>query len=257
MDARQMPSVAGHCMCVVLFSALTLLGGVGWVAPPPAPVPLDHGVRSGTRQLAVTFPAPEIVDALTPPTTGPDETSSAQQLRQLASQLEQLRREVRAQQQALQQQQEEVKRRWRRCKSDTRAPHAVAAERVDVPVQSAEAWQQARVAQLEAELTRQPGDDAGSREAVEQVATAVEQVVEHLGPEAESRSALVEAFCCTTLCRIELLHENASAMESFMHEFPQQLGCQAHAHLDIVHNADGSLSMVMYLAKDGHTFPLF
>lgn len=62
--------------------------------------------------------------------------------------------------------------------------------------------------------------------------------------------------CHSTLCRIELEHDDPLQMEEFLRFFPGMVAdVMPRITAEQVENSDGSISMVVYLARAGHSLP--
>jgi Glu-tRNA(Gln) amidotransferase subunit E-like FAD-binding protein len=242
----------------VILGMLTLTGLGSWIAGSymaQDPEPVGDRMYAESVPPQVHVPASAAVTTSAPPPKPPDNTKTDARLASIEAQLSQLRQQVQTQQVRMQQQQEELKRLISTPEKKAAQRLGDAAAEVETEPASETDWQQARVVHLEAALTAQALADKGSDEAVEQITAAVEQLLEGVRPEAEGLTTLWDAECRTTLCRIEFIHDTRQAMENFLHEFPQRLGWQASAHYDVVSNADGSLTTVMYLSRNGHALP--
>ena len=86
-----------------------------------------------------------------------------------------------------------------------------------------------------------------------QIAAVVGQISEASGTDFGERPQLQDADCRTNLCRLALTHRDEVAAERFMQEFPHRLSWQTHGRLQLVYNADGSVSTVVYLSREGHS----
>lgn len=242
----------------VILGILSLIGWGSWITGSymaQDPEPIGYPLHSESMPLQVQIPTTAAVAALAPPPKPPDGAKTDARLAWVEAQLRQLRQQVQIQQARMQQQQEELQRLTSTL-AQKAAPRLLdASDEVETEPASEIDWQQVHMAQFEAALTAQSLDEKGGVEAVEQITTAMEQLLEGLRPDADGLTTLWDAECRTTLCRVELLHDTHQAMENFLHEFPQRLGWQGSAHYDVVSNADGSLSTVMYLSRNGHALP--
>ena len=112
--------------------------------------------------------------------------------------------------------------------------------------------QERRLSELETVFASQSDDPRWSRTAESQIAAAVGQVSEASGKDIGERPQLQDADCRTNICRLALTHRDEVAAERFMQEFPHRLNWrQTHGRVQVVHNADGSVSTVVY-RRDGH-----
>ena len=110
------------------------------------------------------------------------------------------------------------------------------------------------LSELEAVFASQAEDPRWSRTAEGQIAAAVGQVSEESGKDIGELPQLQDADCRTSLCRLALTHTDEAAVERFMQAFPHRLSWrQAHGRVQLVHNADGSVSSVVYLSREGHS----
>jgi hypothetical protein len=242
----------------VILGILTLTGWGGWVAGSymaQAPASVGYRMHAESVPPQVHVPASATVATLAPPPKPPDDPRADARLAWIEAQLGQLRQQVQTQQAHMQQQREELQRLTSTLEQKAAPRLADSSDAIETEPASETDWQQMHMAQFEAALMTQSLDDKGSVEAVEQITMAVEQLLEGLRPEADGLTTLWDAECRTTLCRIEFIHDTRQAMENFLHEFPQRLGWQAGAHYDVVSNADGSLTTVMYLSRSGHALP--
>jgi hypothetical protein len=68
-------------------------------------------------------------------------------------------------------------------------------------------------------------------------------------------SALSSAACQTTLCRVEVDHRDAMALDRFVGEFPARLGWSAHSYSQVTTHEDGSATLVLYISREGYRLP--
>jgi hypothetical protein len=124
----------------------------------------------------------------------------------------------------------------------------------DAEALAEESRDERRLAELETAFASQGDDPRWSRRAEGQIATAVGQVAEASGKDVGEGPQLQDADCRTNLCRFALTHTDEVAAERFMQEFPHRLNWrQTHGRVQLVQNADGSVSTVVYLSREGHS----
>jgi hypothetical protein len=125
---------------------------------------------------------------------------------------------------------------------------AAAAERQRLEAES----EQRIVAQTEANeaaLQKETEDSAWSGEAYDLINSAV-------AAEDLAGTSLHDVECRATLCRIEVTHKDPQAGSAFELQFIMAVAqLLPRAMLRAVENEDGSISTVLYLARDGHDFP--
>lgn len=239
--------------------ATVLVAGFGWRAGLYHNQPQDRLADAmdgglGAAQARAPLPTGEEGDgsadaaALTRAHLGP-------RLQALESRLQQLGRQVRAQDRRWRQQREEIERLAHALEAGAGAINPDLPAEDNAPAQSDEERAQARVAQLEAELATQNTDPHWSQEAVARITGAVDRVLKNAGAEQDPGAALVDAACRASICRIELAYRGEVTMEGFANDVVLGLGWQSNFQFDTVQNPDGSMTTVVYLAKDGHRLP--
>jgi len=187
-------------------------------------------------------------------------SGAGQRLSEVETQLEQLQRQLEAEQQErrleLQAQRDEFAQLKRALVEGQRSDLATAQEH---PAPSPEEIERADrdreqrwLAQLEGVFEGERMDRAWSRDAVEQIASAAEQVAH--GSSA-SGASLVDTQCRATLCRLEVAAHSLDAVDAFSRMFPAELGWQGSMKQTIVHEADGSLTGIIYVSRDGRDLP--
>lgn len=71
-----------------------------------------------------------------------------------------------------------------------------------------------------------------------------------------SDTALAQVQCRSTLCIVEVDHPNSSAVDEFDMEFQMQMGGQLpQTNYTSKQNDDGSVTVTMYMAREGYEFP--
>ncbi|MCH9697566.1 MAG: hypothetical protein K0U68_05635 [Gammaproteobacteria bacterium] len=71
-----------------------------------------------------------------------------------------------------------------------------------------------------------------------------------------SGSVLSQVNCRTTLCIVEVEYENTSAMDEFDLDFQLHMASQLpQSNYATEQNDDGSLTVTMYMAREGYEFP--
>lgn len=71
-----------------------------------------------------------------------------------------------------------------------------------------------------------------------------------------TNTALSQVQCRSTLCIVEVEHSDSSAAEEFTMHFQEQLGNQLpQTSYASSQNDDGSVTVTMYMARDGYEFP--
>lgn len=111
--------------------------------------------------------------------------------------------------------------------------------------------QTARIAsQLEYQFSAEASDGAWAPFAEETIQVAVQQG-DFTGTE------LLAISCQSTLCRMELYHDNVEAERSFVTNFTSVLDFAAvdAFYQRVIHN-NGSIQMTLYLSRDGYQLPL-
>lgn len=85
---------------------------------------------------------------------------------------------------------------------------------------------------------------------------ASDLIAQHLENEEQIKTSLANVDCRATLCRVEASHQDADAAEAFELQFPMRVGKMLPqiSYLYEEQN-DGSVSMVMYLARNGYDLP--
>jgi hypothetical protein len=68
-------------------------------------------------------------------------------------------------------------------------------------------------------------------------------------------STLRDATCQTTLCRIEVDHRDALALDRFLGELPARLGWNTNSYAQTLTHEDGSATLVLYLSREGYRLP--
>lgn len=74
--------------------------------------------------------------------------------------------------------------------------------------------------------------------------------------EALMHARLIATECKSTLCRIDVLHENLSQQTAFEFTLPMLLGGELPRTMMFTEEkADGSIQQIIYLARNGYNFP--
>lgn len=81
-------------------------------------------------------------------------------------------------------------------------------------------------------------------------------ITQHLEKGEQTKTNLEDVDCRATLCRVAVNHQDAAVAEEFQLQFPMQMA-EALPQINYLYEqqADGSVSMVMYLARDGYDLP--
>lgn len=243
-----------------ILSGVALLGVGTWLAGMQASAPFnlvstDSANASAIEYDGITVPKPEPVPRSTEaPTARPDPTEEMTRLQRIEAQLAQLRGELQAQRDAVRQQQQAVNRLTRALDAEGNSPNADAQELGSEPVESEE-WEQQFFAGFEAEFTRQTVDPEWREEALAQITAVVDRLIDTQASGVTTNSVLLDTDCRMNLCRIELAHGDQMAMDRFADKFSQLLGWQSSSYYNVSRDPDGSLTTVIYLARDGHTLP--
>jgi len=177
---------------------------------------------------------------------------SGARLRTLEEELKALRRELRAQQGEIARLSGALDKEATARQSEERDP----SEEAELyPPNRAEVAQQERLARIESALSNEPVDPAWSVTAVEQISTTVTQAIERLVPDEQREVLAFAADCRSTLCRLELSHQDADTLQLLAREVAHGLGWSNHGTARSETLPDGSSTMVVYLSRDGHTLP--
>jgi hypothetical protein len=239
--------------------ALTVLGGTAWLAGDYASRPHDP-VGNTAAPFSEPGPAeiPVPYQAGVASTTLPDVGAVPPSPKaQWESRWTLLRQQLQAQQHHLTQQREEISQLRRALQTGLASTrHATAAAVRDAPADAARREQE-RIEQLETDFASEAVDNEWATPAVEEIAAAVRQAFDTLGVEADDESALEEAVCAQTFCRLAFTHRHQAAMQEFIRQFPRHLGWQTDGYVDVMKHQDGSVSTVVYLARDGHSLPTY
>jgi hypothetical protein len=244
-----------------ILSGVALLGVSTWLAGKQASapfnlVPTDSANTSAIEYGRSTVPKPEPVPLSTEaPTARPDHTEEMTRLQKIEAQLAQLRGELQAQRDAVRQQQQAVNRLTRALDAEGNSPNADAQELGSEPVESEQEWEQQFFAGFEAEFAGQTVDPEWRKEALAQITAVIDRVIDTQASGVTTNSALLDMDCRTNLCRIELAHGDQMAMDRFAEKFSQLLGWQTSSYYNVSRDPDGSLTTVIYLARNGHTLP--
>ncbi|ADJ28218.1 hypothetical protein [Nitrosococcus watsonii] len=81
-------------------------------------------------------------------------------------------------------------------------------------------------------------------------------ITQYLENENQVKANLEDVDCRATLCRVAVNHQDATVAEEFQLQFPMQMA-EALPQINYLYEqqADGSVRMVMYLARDGYDLP--
>ena len=229
-----------------------LAGGALWLAehvnPPLADVP-----------PTVTDPAPVAWSGAAPGLTAPiiaaapADADLETRLTRLEALVHTLSQQLDAQQQNASRSREELAR-WVRTLEQPRvagstvaSDDAVANEEPPSP-EAEQAAAEARVALLDRQARTEQADPRWSGPAIAQIqATFAEDGL--------AGSTLRAAACQTTLCRVEVDHRDALALDRFLGEFPARLGWSTHSYAQTLTHEDGSATLVLYLSREGYRLP--
>lgn len=106
-----------------------------------------------------------------------------------------------------------------------------------------------RIQLIETSLQQEHVDASWSTEASD----AIEQTFDS---EELAGASLVDLECRSTLCRVEVLHDDSEQLTEFQLLFPNKIGhILPQLTLDHVEEGDSSTSTVIYLARDGYRLP--
>lgn len=87
-------------------------------------------------------------------------------------------------------------------------------------------------------------------------ARTTDLITQHLGKGEQVQTILSDVECRTTLCRVEVNHEDATAAGEFELQFSMQVGEVLPQTSYFYEPQDnGSISVVMYLAREGYDLP--
>lgn len=81
-------------------------------------------------------------------------------------------------------------------------------------------------------------------------------ITQYLENGEQLKTSLENVDCRATLCRVTVNHQDAAVAEEFQLQFPMQMA-EALPQINYLYEqqADGSIGMVMYLARDGYDLP--
>lgn len=127
--------------------------------------------------------------------------------------------------------------------------HQEAIDGSGIEQQAAEAEHQQKLTALFAtQFSRESDDPAWSRQTEASLSQAV------TGASFEG-SQLLTTACRTTLCQVEVGHENEAARDGFIQDLPFTLPFDTEVFYQRREGADGTASTVMYLARAGQNLP--
>jgi hypothetical protein len=226
----------------------SLAGGALWLAEnvnsplanvPPAVIDPALVALSGT---APGLNAPAIAAV-------PAEADLETRLTRLEAQVRTLTQQLDAQQQGLNRSREDLVRRVHALEQQRIVASDEAATHEDPPSPEAErAAVEARMALLDQQERTERADSRWSGPATAQIQAL-------FAGDSQAGSTLRDATCQTTLCRIEVDHRDALALDRFLGEFPARLGWNTDSYAQTVTHGDGSATLVLYLSRDGYPLP--
>ena len=225
-----------------------LAGGALWLAETMNPL-LAEMPPMGTD------PAPVALSSAAPGlnapaiTAIPAEADLETRLIRLEAQVRTLVQQLDAQQQGLNRSREDLVRRIHALEQQRIVASDEAATREDPPSPEAErAAVEARVALLDQQVRTERVDPRWSGPATAQIQAL-------FAGDKLAGSTLRDATCQTTLCRIEVDHRDALALDRFLGELPTRLGWNTDSYAQTVTHEDGSTTLVLYLSRDGYPLP--
>ena len=238
---------------------LALLGGVVWCGRGRAPSPplgeeAQRAVVAGAEdpRAAPSLAAPDVPIA-EPVGAAPEERPAPIRLAQLEARLARLEQQT----QALTEQQHALAEQWGRLRQSATPPGVgSAAARIEDAAPEADddalaverAAVQDRITTLETAFAAQAPDPRWSPQ-------AVDHITHVLNSDALSGTTLANLACATTLCRLEVRHDDEDSRDRFMSEIFPALGWQTKAYSQAVTQTDGGFTTVLYVAREGYSLP--
>jgi TolA-binding protein len=228
-----------------------LAGGVLWLTE-------SANLSLSAVQPDFADPAPVAMSGAAPgftvsATAAASEIDSETRLRRLEAQVQTLSQQLQTQQQRLERSREELahlaQTLQRQQFGDQIATGDDASTGAEPPSPQAEqARAQERLALLDRQIVGEKIDPRWSGPATEQIRGV-------FADGALAGSALSSAACQTTLCRVEVDHRDAMALDRFVGEFPARLGWSAHSYSQVTTHEDGSATLVLYISREGYRLP--
>lgn len=228
----------------------SLAGGAIWLAgavnSPLADLPPAALEPAPVAGAAPGLSAPAIAAV-------PGEADLETRLTRLEALVQTLGQQLSAQQQGLNRSREDLVRLTRALEQQRIAGVAAASDegaaREEPPSPEAEeAAVEARTALLDRQARTERADPRWSGPATAQI-----QAV--FAGDALAGSTLRDATCQATLCRIEVDHRDALALDRFLGEFPARLGWSTHSYAQTLTHDDGSATLVLYVSREGYRLP--
>lgn len=230
----------------------SLAGGALWLAETVNP-PLADMPPVGADPVPVT--PSRAAPGLNAPAIAviPAEADLETRLIRLEAQVRTLVQQLDAQQQGLNRSREELVRRIHAMEQQRIVGATVAsdeaARREEPPSPEAErAAVEARMALLDQQARAERADPRWSGPATAQIQAL-------FAGDSLAGSTLRDATCQATLCRIEVDHRDALALDRFLGELPTRLGWNTNSYAQTVTHEDGSATLVLYLSREGYRLP--
>jgi hypothetical protein len=226
----------------------SLAGGALWLA---------ENVNSPLVNVppAVIDPAPVALSGTAPGLNAPviaaipTEADLETRLIRLEAQVRTLVQQLDAQQQGLNRSREDLVRRVHALEQQRIVASDETATREEPPSPEAErAAVEARVALLDQQARTERVDPRWSGPATAQIQAL-------FAGDKLAGSTLRDATCQTTLCRIEVDHRDALALDRFLGELPARLGWNTNSYAQTLTHEDGSATLVLYLSREGYRLP--
>lgn len=225
----------------------SLVGGALWLAE-NANLPLVH------MQPALIDSVSGAAPGLTVSATAvASETDPETRLRRLEAQVQTLNQQLQTQQQWLERSREELARLTQTLQQQQFGGQVATGDDASTSAeppspQAEQARAQERLALMDRQIVSEKIDPRWSGSATEQIRAV-------FADGALADSALSSAACQTTLCRIEVDHRDAMALDRFVGEFPARLGWSAHSYSQVITHEDGSVTLVLYISREGYRLP--
>lgn len=228
----------------------SLAGGALWLAetvnPPLADVASAETDLAPSAGAAPGLSAPVIADA-------PVDADLETRLNRLEALVHTLSQQLDAQQRSASRSREELTQWVRTLEQQRVAGSTVASDDAganeEPPSPEAEpAAAEVRVALLDRQVRTERTDPRWSGPATAQIQAAFAEG-------GLAGSTLRNAACQTTLCRVEVDHRDALALDRFLGEFSARLGWNTHSYAQTLTHEDGSATLVLYLSREGYRLP--
>jgi hypothetical protein len=225
--------------------------GIGYVLIQliPSNNPVNKQQASSTSTVSLTSPSAAL--SLPKKSSNSSDHLRISQLETLSTQTNRQLQTILSQQVALQQQQGTLLAMLEQLKN-TRQTSTSYADNNDseVPItpKSDEKIAEETLVYLDQQLLDQIFDATWSGEATE----AYDAMMQN---EALSGTTLQETECKSTFCRTAFTHADALAMEHFNEHFDTAITGNTTTYFDIVNHADGSITTIAYVSRDGYDLP--